>query len=197
MRWLVLLSTGVSNAPGGGYLHWRPPSVVLLQRWSCLNFSSRNWDEEGGRLCVKMAVGGKCGKFSGSSVGYLAGGGWQTFHCIEGEQARDRGTSVIGRTLPSTLSCSLGPHLKSLELELRQRVTEDRAATHQKNINYTCTPGPLFLPPRPPWRRAHSYLRGHIWLVVIRAFVASQANHAGFGGEIINFPLWISLGLED
>ena len=132
MRWLVLLSTGVSNTPGGGYLHWRPPSVVLLQRWSCLNFSSRNWDEEGGRLCVKMAVGGKCGKFSGSSVGYLAGGGWQTFHCIEGEQARDRGTSVIGRTLPSTLSCSLGPHLKSLELELRQRVTEDRAATHQK-----------------------------------------------------------------
>ena len=60
---------------GGGYLHWRPPSVVLLHRWSCLNFSSRNWDEEGGRLCVKMAVGGKCGKFSGSSVGYLAGGG--------------------------------------------------------------------------------------------------------------------------
>ena len=45
---------------GGGYLHWRPPSVVLLQE---------------GRLCVKMAVGGKCGKFSGSSVGYLAGGG--------------------------------------------------------------------------------------------------------------------------
>ena len=126
-----------------------------------------------------MAVGGKCGKFSGSSVGYLAGGGWQTFHCIGDEQARDRGTSVIGRTLPSTLSCSLRPHLKSLELELRQRVTEGRAATHQKkNINYTCTPGPLFLPPRPPWRRAHSCLRGHIWLVVIRAFVASQANIA-------------------
>ena len=55
---------------------------------------------------------------------------------------------------PLLLSSSTS-HLKSLELELRQRVTEGRAATHQKkNINYTCTPGPLFLPPRPPWQDA-------------------------------------------
>ena len=36
--------------------------------------------------------------------------------------------------------------------------------------------GPLFLPSRPSWRGAHNWLRGHIWLVVIRAFVASQAG---------------------
>ena len=35
---------------------------------------------------------------------------------------------------------------------------------------------------RPSWRGAHNWLRGHIWLVVIRTFVASQANHAGFWG---------------
>ena len=36
--------------------------------------------------------------------------------------------------------------------------------------------GPLFLPSRPSWRGAHNWLRGHIWLVVIRAFVASQVG---------------------
>ena len=36
-------------------------------------------------------------------------------------------------------------------------------------------PGPLFLPPRPPWRGANSCLRGHIWPMVIRAFDASKA----------------------
>ena len=54
-----------------------------------------------------------------------------------------------------------------------------------KQMN-TCTKkygkrdGPLFLPSRPSRRGAHNWFRGHIWLVVIRAFVASQANYVGF-----------------
>ena len=55
-------------------------------------------------------------------------------------------------------------------------------------------PGPLFLPPRLPWRGAHSYLRAHIWLVVICELGKSRRF---LGGEIINFALWIILGLED
>ena len=39
------------------------------------------------------------------------------------------------------------------------------------------SPSPRFLPSRPSWRGVHSWLRGHIWPVLIRAFVASQANH--------------------
>ena len=58
-------------------------------------------------------------------------------------------------------------------------------------------PGPLILPPWPPWLGAHSCLRGHIWLVVIRAFVASQANVTitlFFVGQIIKYTQWIILG---
>ena len=40
------------------------------------------------------------------------------------------------------------------------------------------TPGSLILQPRQPWLGAHSYLRGHIWLVLIRTFVEIQANVA-------------------
>ena len=36
---------------------------------------------------------------------------------------------------------------------------------------------------------AHNWLRGHICLVVIRAFAASQATHAFLGGEIIKFAI--------
>ena len=41
---------------------------------------------------------------------------------------------------------------------------------------HTRMPGPLFLPSRPSWRGAHSWLRGHIWLVVIFTFGEIQAN---------------------
>ena len=58
-------------------------------------------------------------------------------------------------------------------------------------------PVPLFLPPQLPWQGAHSCLRGHIWPVVINAFVASQANVAitrFLVGQIIKYAQRIILG---
>ena len=70
-----------------------------------------------------------------------------------------------------------------------------------KQMN-TCTKkygkrgGPLFLPSRSSWRGAHNWFRGHIWLVVIRAFVASQANHMSFmiEGVKTQYPAGIKHG---
>ena len=57
-------------------------------------------------------------------------------------------------------------------------------------VHYKSTklPNPLILPSRPSWRGAHNWLRGHICLVVIRAFVGSQANHAFLGVKSSNSP---------
>ena len=69
---------------------------------------------------------------------------------------------------PETLKGSLRPHSKN-PWDHPQRLSET-------TLKGSLRPGSIMLQPRQLWLEAHSCLRRHIWLVVIRASFANQVD---------------------
>ena len=94
------------------------------------------------------------------------------YHCFS--FALEKGISTLQSDAKNNICCWITVHFVDCQnYFVEYSSTWMLALLHQSGA---ASPGSLILPPWHPWVGAHSYLRGHIWLVLIRTFVANQAN---------------------